>query len=201
MAKKRIFIAVNLPEDIRQKLVEVAEKWRWVPVRWLQSDNWHITIVPPFYVNEKELRLVKKTLERAVKTLRPFDINFDSIILAPPEKRARMIWLIGRQNMKLQDVKEKIEEAFLENKVTPSLKKEERNLLPHVTLARFEEGNLKELEQKTRTLEEAALSFTIAHLDIMESRLKSTGAEYEMLVEVPLGDESLLTAIKNISPL
>ena len=190
--KRRIFIAIGLPEEVRWGLGEAVEKWRWLPIRWLSPANWHVTVIPPSYVKEDEFPAVKTSLEKLAKSLQPFELSFDSIILAPPDKRARMIWLSGPRNTALQELKEKIEEEFMKNGQIPAVEKEERALLPHITLARFEEGALKDIEQRTRTLEEFKASFPVAALDIMESHLKSTGAEYERLASVPLGEKPLL---------
>ena len=186
MTRKRIFISIGLPEEVKRSLAEALKKWQWLPIRWLAEENWHITIIPPFYADEKELAAVKEVLEKAVKDFERFKLVFDSIILAPPEKKARMIWFSGPQNKKPEELKKKIEEAFSRHEAIPVLKPEKRPIASHITLARFEEGSLHELEQKTRILEELKISFLVEAVDITESHLKSSGAEYETLFSFSL---------------
>lgn len=185
--KRRIFISIGLPVEIVSRLEESLKKWQWLPIRWLGEANWHITVIPPFYADEKELGAVAEALGEVVKDFEPFPLVFDSIILAPPGRKARMIWLSGPFSRKLEALKQKIVEIFLQEKPLPSFESEERALTPHVTLARFEEGGLQELEQKTRTLEELQLTFSVAAIDITESHLQRAGAEYETLFTTPFG--------------
>ena len=41
----RIFIAVNLPENVKKKLAEYEENWLDLPIRWTKKENLHITLV------------------------------------------------------------------------------------------------------------------------------------------------------------
>ena len=56
--KHRIFIAINLPEDIRKKLSEFPAKWPELPVRWTKKENIHITLVFLGYLSEEELLFI-----------------------------------------------------------------------------------------------------------------------------------------------
>ncbi|MDO8561188.1 MAG: RNA 2',3'-cyclic phosphodiesterase [bacterium] len=187
--RKRIFISIELPDGVIQKLVESLEKWRWLPIRWLPPENWHITIVPPFYAEENEIAVIKEVLIKATRSFKPFEIAFDSIILAPLERKARMIWFSGPQSRELEMLKLEIERVFSKNKFIPTFKSEENMISAHITLARFDEGSLSELEQKTRTLEKLKLLFTVSAVDIMESHLKQSGAEYEMFAKISFVEE------------
>ena len=185
--RRRIFISIGLPEEVVHTLAEALKKWRWLPIRWSAEENWHMTIIPPFYADEKELFAAKEVMAVVARNFEPFRLAFDSIILAPPDKKARMIWFSGPQSKKLEEFKQKIEEVFLHSGAIFSLKHEKRSVASHITLARFEEGNLHELEQKTRILEELKLSFLAEAVDITESNLKSSGAEYETLSRISFG--------------
>ncbi len=189
--RKRIFIAVELPEELREKITEVVKRWQWLPIRWTPPSNWHVTVVPPFYADENELKQVIGVVKSAVGDIRPFSLSFNAVILAPPGKEARMIWLSGRSSRGLRQLKEALEDKIFEAKIMPGFVKEGRAPIPHLTLARFEEGDLRELEEKTKMLEETPLSFEACELAIMESRLKITGAEYQTLATILLGEEEV----------
>ena len=185
--RKRIFIAVGLPDETRAKIAGAVKRWQWLPIRWLKPENWHITVIPPFYAEEGELERVKEAAAEAAASLRPFSLSFRSIILAPPGKKARMVWLYGKASSGLQGLKEALEEKISEEKMIPGFTKEGRQVLSHVTLARFEEGALQQIEAKTSVLEELPMGFEVRELAVMESRLKATGAEYNTLARIPLG--------------
>lgn len=187
MTRRRIFIAVGLPDETRAKIAGAVKRWQWLPIRWLKPENWHITVIPPFYVGAEELERVKEAAAEAAASLRPFSLSFRSIILAPPGKKARMIWLYGTKNLDINKLKGALEKILSKSAAAGTFKKEDRPISLHVTLARFEEGALAQIESKTHTLEELNVSFDAAAIDIMESRLRPAGAEYTKIISVPFG--------------
>ncbi|MDP3727571.1 MAG: 2'-5' RNA ligase family protein [bacterium] len=205
--KHRIFIAIDLPPELKQRISETITQWRWLPIRWLAPASWHITLVPAVYLENSEtetlLELVHHSLPVPARPARlpdgqaggrqagrfgkPFPVRFSRVVLAPPGIQARMIWLEGDTPPELVRLKKKIEAAWGQAPGgLPPLKRESRPLALHITLARFEPGELKELESKTHTLGEVDFRFEAQEVTVMESRLKPSGAEYERLAAVPL---------------
>ncbi|MBI2639946.1 MAG: RNA 2',3'-cyclic phosphodiesterase [Candidatus Sungbacteria bacterium] len=184
--RRRIFIATGLSEELREKITEAVKRWQWLPIRWVPPQNWHITLVPPFYVTDQEFEAVRLLLLEEARKIHSFSIPFNSIELAPPGQEARMIWLFGAASEKLLELKRRFEERIVLEKSVGGFKKEERAVYPHITLARFEEGGLAEIEKKTRILEQLPLALEVSAIDIMESRLKITGAEYTLLDRISL---------------
>jgi len=184
--KRRIFVAIALPPKLKRGIAETIKQWRWLPIRWLAPENWHITLIPPMYLEDDEMRSLTALLERA-KVGKPFTVRFSRVMLAPPGRTARMIWLDGETPPELGGLKAKLEDLLIGRPHFFPVKRESRPLALHVTLARFEPGELRELEEKTRALGEAKCSFTAREIAVMESRLKPTGAEYETLATIPLG--------------
>jgi len=41
---KRIFIAINLPKQIKKQLAQFQENWPDLPARWLKKETLHITL-------------------------------------------------------------------------------------------------------------------------------------------------------------
>lgn len=190
--RRRIFIAIELPPDLKQQVSETIAQWRWLPIRWLAPENWHVTLIPPVYMEDGEVGYLTTLFGRG-RFGKPFPVRFSRVVLAPPGVQARMIWLEGDAPPELAQLRKKLEKLWASGPVLPPLKPEtrpavsrvERPLTLHVTLARFEPGELKELESKTRTLGEVNFRFEANEIVVMESRLKPSGAEYERLVSVP----------------
>lgn len=178
--KHRLFISVNLPQELKAKVAEAIKQWHWLPIRWLAPENWHITLVPPAYLEDAEVRLLCSFL-RGKRLGKPFAVKFSRIVLAPPGTKARMIWLEGETPPELSKLKKKIESLWLMNKSLPKIEIESRPLKLHVTLARFEPGDLEEIEEKTRILGEVKFHFEVKEVAVMESYLRPTGAEYRNL--------------------
>lgn len=181
-------MSIRLPEAVAENLEGVLSRWREkLPIRWLPKENWHLTVIPPFYADEGELSAVEEILEKTAKAFEPFELQFHALLFAPPGSRARMVWLSGKPNEKLEALKEALEGEIVREKAVPSFRQEKRRLVPHVTLARFREDDLSRAWQKTRILEDLKLSCVVESLEMTESHLKRSGAEYETLLRVPLG--------------
>ena len=183
--KRRIFLAIDLPADLKQQISEAITQWRWLPIRWLTSENWHITLVPPIYLEDREAERLTAVVSRG-RFGKPFLIHFSRMTLAPPGVAARMIWLEGETPPELMQLKKKVGKIIAATEGLPPLKPETRPLHLHATLARFESGELKGLESKTRTLGEVDFRFEASEVVVMESHLKPSGAEYARIATVPL---------------
>ena len=182
---ERIFIAIDLPPQLKEGIAGLITQWRWLPIRWLPRENWHVTLVPPMYLEDEEVRSLVLLLEGA-KLGKPFPIRFSEVSLAPPGLAARMIWLEGETPPELAATKKKLENLLIGKPHFFPVSREARPYKLHVTLARFEPGDLKELQERTRVLGNAKMSFTADEVVLMESHLKPTGAEYEKIATVAL---------------
>lgn len=183
--KRRVFVAIDLPSDLKAKIAEKIRQWRWLPIRWLKPEHWHITVIPPVALEDDEVAAFADAL-RASRLGGPFSVVFSNIVLAPSGGPARMVWLEGKTPEALPRLRTRIEEIWKANENLPPLRPEPRALALHVTLARFEPGDLKELEVKTKILGAAKLKFEAADIAVMESRPLPTGAEYATLATVAL---------------
>jgi len=161
--RHRVFIAINLPEDIKKELVKYQAKWPELPIRWAKKENLHITLEFLGYIsNEELLNTLKKTKEMAIKH-KPFSITLNKICYGPPNKPPRMVWVVGK---KIQEL----------------------NIFPHITLGRIKSWEFKQIEPEERPKvdEEINLSFEVNSIEVMESVLKRGGPEYTILESCPL---------------
>ena len=178
--KCRIFLALDLPPELKQQIAETIKQWHWLPIRWLAPANWHITLIPPVYLEDQEFSALVELLRKR-KIGEPFPVVFSRVLLAPPGVPARMIWLEGETPPELPKLKKKLERQWASQPALPPLKTESRPLHLHVTLARFDPGELRELEAKTRVLGEVDFAFEAREIAVMESHLKPSGAEYSTI--------------------
>jgi len=160
--KHRIFIAINLPEEIKKELINYQKKWPELPVRWTKKENFHITLeFLGYLINEELLKVCEKT-RKLVSKHKPFIVTLNKICYAPliknKNRAPKMIWVIG----------EKIEEF---------------NLIPHITLGRIRTWQFRqiELEERPEINEEINLSFEVNSIEVMESILKKEGPNYTII--------------------
>lgn len=178
----RIFIAVNLPENIRKKLSDYTAKWPELPCRWTKKDNLHITLNFLGYLTDEELLEVIKIVKEVAPRHDPFFINLRSILYGPKGKPPRLIWVEGEKSEDLGKLQEDLGNS-LEGFGVKSAKEQERGYVPHITLGRLKQWEFQRIEPEARPeiQEEIRLNFETSSIEIMESELRRGGPEYAIL--------------------
>lgn len=175
MKKRRVFIAINLPEHIREKLAEYQKKWPELPIQWTRPENLHITLDFIGYVTDEELvEVCKKTKEIADKH-NSFEIKLTKICYGPLNKSPRMVWAIGEKSEEFASLKDDLDKSLAIS--------EKRQFSPHITLGRIRKWEWQRIEPEERSEidEEIDLSFPVDSIELMESVLKRGGPEYTIL--------------------
>lgn len=194
--RHRIFIAINLPEDIKKRLSDYQKKWPTLPVRWTKKENLHITLVFLGYLTDEELLEVIKIIQQEVASRhQPFSINLNKIIYGPPKKMPpRMVWVEGEKSEKLGKLQKDLENSLLSSVALAKedINSESRPYVIHITLGRIREWEFRRIEPEERpeVNEEISLSFEVNSLEVMESQLKRGGPEYTILETVLLVDSN-----------
>ena len=185
--RHRIFIAINLPEDIKKELLNYQAKWPELPVRWTREDNLHITLIFIGYASDQDIGGVCKVTKEVVSRYSAFSVNLNKVCYGPPKKMPpRMVWVEGEKIKELADLKNDLERALVDAGV--HFETENREFKPHITLGRIKTWEWKKIEPEERPEinEEISLSFEVKTIEVMESQLKRGGAEYMVLESVPL---------------
>lgn len=191
---RRIFIAINLPEKIRNQLVNYQKKWPELPIRWTKKDNLHITLVFIGYVKDEEIPEICQIVEEIAGKNNIFTISLNKIVYAPPKKMPpRMVWVSGEKSEQLTKLQRASENSLLASPLRGDIKQGKRLYSPHVTLGRIKRWDFKqlEIEERPNINEDVSFSFEVNSIEIMESQLKRTGAEYTVLESVPLGNKTI----------
>ena len=189
--KKRLFIAINLPEEIKGKIEADIREFKQVieanlrgKIRWLPPENWHLTITFLGYQPDDAIPAIIESLKSiAQNQTGNLRIDFDKISFGPIGKRPRMIWLVGTNetSKNLALLKNKLEDELVKNNV--QFQREKRGLgAAHITLARFQVGQINLSEVKFPKI--GQIVFEAESLDLMESHLKRAGADYEILFSI-----------------
>lgn len=185
----RIFIAVNLPEDIKEQFLAQQKRLRNLPIRWVKKDNLHITLIFLGHLKDEEIAEVCKTTKETVQRTAPFSIKLKEVCYGPPGKTPpRMVWIVGENSLELAKLKDNLEKELLTTPNLNHLKTDIRAFSPHITLGRIRQWEWCQIEPEERTVveEKLSLSFDVRSIEVMESRLKRGGAEYIILEACPL---------------
>lgn len=178
MQKKKIFIEIAVPNQLRRRLVQKTTEWRDFPIKWLKEENLHITVAFIGYVDESVIPDICQKVNEAVNSFESFEIIFNRIELGPSAADPKMIWLSGEPSPDLGRLNEIIEEAL-----GMHLQKH-KEFHPHVTLGRIRKLKWDELSEKPVIDEKINLAMTVDSVSVMES--KSGGEEYNVLEECGL---------------
>jgi len=188
---RRIFIAIKLPEKIKSQFINYQRKWPDLPIKWTKKDNLHITLVFIGYVKDEEIPEICQIVEEIAGKNSIFTISLNKIVYAPPKKMPpRMVWVSGEKSEELTKLQRSLENSLLASPLKKNIK-QERLYSPHVTLGRIKRWDFKQLEIEERPSinENVSFNFEVSSIEIMESQLKRTGAEYTVLESVPLINE------------
>ena len=179
--RHRIFIAINLPGDIKKVLSSYEKKWRELPAKWVNQDNLHITLIFLGDLTDLELGEVCVATKDVVEKYKSFNLNLNKISYGPNEKLPpKMIWVSGEKSKELLVLKNELESSLLEK---VNFRPENRGFTPHITLARISSFGFRamEIEERPEVNENIDLTFTVESIDVMESVLKKTGPKYTII--------------------
>ncbi len=184
---KRIFIAINLPKEVKNELAKVQDEIRVNfeidPMKWVNEDNLHITLAFLGSVEKETLQSIESELEKL--DFARFEFLLDDVKYVPSRERAKMIWSTG-QGKQLNNLSREVDSILTE---VSGLRYSPDEFTPHVTL-----GRVKSFEFKNQPLEEIPLledmfvnlNFRIESVDIMESKLKKGGPNYNKIKSINL---------------
>jgi len=187
--RHRIFVAINLPEEIKNELFAYSEKWSVLPAKWTPRDNLHITLEFLGNLTDEEIGEVCVAVKNVAERHGSFSLNLNKIIYGPPLRPGsgqakkippRMIWAEGDKSKELSELRGDLENSLLERvRFVP----ENRVFAPHITLARINAWIWKgiELEERPEINELLDLMFTVESIEVMESELHRGGPEYTIL--------------------
>jgi len=184
MTKRRLFIAINLPDAIKKKLVEYKYNYSQLDsksIRWLGWFNLHITLLFIGYVTDDEMYEICNLVKEIGKKHEPFLIKFEKIIFGPPDKTPRMFWAQGEKSQELADL-----QGDLKDTIQQRTGYKYKAIRPHITLARFPVPTLKFLPKEIDDPFEYEI--LVDSIEVMQSVLRRTGAEYTILESVELGE-------------
>jgi 2'-5' RNA ligase len=184
---RRVFIAINLPDEIRSKLLKFQEEFSELPAKWVKKENLHLTLAFLGYLKDFHIEKVKEAVKTLGEEFSPFFVSLKRVCFGPPKiSPPRLLWVELEKNESLEILTKKIHHLLKENKIP--FVTEEREFLPHVTLARIKKWEFQRMEPEERPKINVSINdvFGVKSVEIMESHLKRSGAEYTILASYPL---------------
>ena len=180
----------KFPGEIRNALAAFLKELRGLApqAKWVRAENLHVTLK---FLGNTEIGKAGAAIENVLRTIRssqPVTLEFRGLGFFPNEKRPRVFWAGMDLSANLQPLAQDIDRSMHQLGFPP----EDRLFTPHLTLARFNPPGLPP-KLGSAVANHASRSFgslIAREFHLIESKLKSTGAEYTTVQSFPFVTET-----------
>lgn len=175
----RVFIAIKLPENIKEELDRLVTllKRSISNVKWVEKENFHITLRFIGEVDEDKVFQIAKILEEVSSRFSPFEVELGGLGKFP-----HVLWVgIEKGSDILRNIAYAIEGSLLREGFQPT----DKLFSPHITLGRLK----KEIKKLPLEVGFGPLSFTVDSIILMQSQLFPTGPVYTSIKIIKLKDQ------------
>ena len=189
----RMFIAIDLPPEVRERLARHINSVRQqVPdarASWTRPDNIHLTLKFLGDVELSRIEELSNATAQAVNSLAPFEIVVRSTGVFPNERFPRVLWIgIEDTQAKLRELYSRLEEEC----ARAGHPKEERPFRPHLTIARLRRSPKNARQAVSRDLERSLIvahqqtafepaEIVVSELLVIRSELGGQGSKYTVV--------------------
>jgi 2'-5' RNA ligase len=173
----RIFIALDIPAEIRARLTEYMERARALALdaRWARVEGLHVTLKFVGHVDDAVVEKIKAALT-SIKAA-PFVVRFEGVGFFPNPNAARVFWAGVDGGDHLPRLASTIE-AALEKLGFP---RENKPYHPHLTLARTSSQPLRELRPLLADPPPQFGTMTSREFFLYQSQPQKGGSKYTKL--------------------
>lgn len=178
----RVFIAINLPSEVKEKLVQLKSNFKRLSnIKWVETPNIHLTIKFLGDLTDEQIEIVKEILMRIVREKKQCPLIVDDLLFLPNKNKPRVIALSVRgEGVKIiSEIYNNLEKELAKVKIG---EREDRGFTPHITIGRVKGplgGKLSEFDIEP-------LTFCAETIDLVESQLTLTGPIYKMIKKFAL---------------
>jgi len=191
MEQIRAFIAIELPQELRQGLEQLQAGLKTAsqsPVKWVDPNGIHLTLKFLGNIAADSTGEITQAMRQASRGISPFLLKVGGLGVFPNLKRVRVVWVgISGEMDKLSKLHQNIESALKPLGFTP----ESRPFAPHLTLARLRSRASDEEQQRwgqliASTKFEVTYTIEVGAINLMRSQLTREGAIYTQISSVGL---------------
>ncbi len=183
----RLFVALNLPKKERLRVHRASARLREedLPVRWIDPENYHVTLKFLGDVRQERMAEVEEIVQRVAGSTPQFDMTLAGFGAFPTVRRPRVVWLGVAASAELRCLKQDLEWGLAD----AGFEAETRAFHPHLTLGRANAnggaGQFRGFDDVLAGMEFEGRS-TVHSLDLMRSHLFREGARYSVVSSAKL---------------
>lgn len=181
----RCFIAIELPDEIREGLGRLISKMKYKApdAKWVEPGSIHLTLKFLGSVESARIPEITGAVAEAASGIPPLKLDVSGLGTFPGPNRVRVVWVgVGGDTDKLLQLQKRIDD----NLDILGFPPENREFTPHLTLARVRESATPAERQQLGQLIAAVKAppigtFTASSVSLMRSQLYRTGAVYTQI--------------------
>lgn len=185
----RLFVAVDLPHDVREALDRLQSDLRrrdLSSLRWVRPEGIHLTLKFLGDTPAQRVPVIEEAVAGAVRGA-PFRLALGQPGTFGSGRGPRVLWVdLAADVGRLRELQAAVERALAEAGFPP----EERGFSPHLTLARVRQppapGTADRVSRALEAVSPPRAEFEVEEVVLMRSRLQPSGAVYERLAGFPL---------------
>ncbi len=188
----RLFFAANLPQDALDKVAEARNTVRAVlgddGIKWVRPEQFHYTLK---FLGELSPRRAYQAVEGTqvvARAIRPFDLTLGGVGAFPNTQRASVVWVGATAGAEpLCDLAGILDRTLAGR----GFHRERQPLKPHLTIARVKGygGETSVARNLASIVVPDITTFTLDHIDLMQSVLRPEGPTYTVVETFPLRQE------------
>ncbi len=170
----RLFIAIEIPEEVKRILIDAQRKIVF-PGKATNVSDFHLTLKFLGEVDEKKVNAVVSELSKI--SFSKFDVHLSGVGVFPDRNAARVMWVGIEPHKEIMELQSKVDGAT--RKLGFEL---DNNFHPHLTLSRIKFIDDKKLflaALDAAKIQEAR--FSVSSFKLIKSTLTSKGPIYEVL--------------------
>ncbi|MGB2628385.1 MAG: RNA 2',3'-cyclic phosphodiesterase [Candidatus Acidiferrum sp.] len=186
----RLFVAIQIPERVRTTFGSLVDEFGVIDprIKWVKSENLHITLKFLGRADTSQLASVVEVLSTIARSAHPIILDFVGVGCFPNARKPNILWAGIEASANVRTIVREMDQRL----AVLGFPLEEREFTPHVTLGRFDKtpyaGNLQIAIGRNTSREFGGFKALDFHL--VESTLKSSGAEYTILHSFPFTAEA-----------
>ncbi|MDN5363332.1 MAG: 2,3-cyclic 3-phosphodiesterase [Eubacteriales bacterium] len=186
--KKRVFIAIDIPEEIRDWLEEWQEELRraGITAKWVERENFHITLKFLGEVEVGKLENIRERLRRVARQHHPFSLRLKDVGVFPPGGVPQIVWMGVTGDMpSLLMLHRQVEDQMFEC----GFPHDRRKFHAHLTLGRLKNHPAPQEEEFWAQFRGISAPLDVEEFLLMESVLTPQGPIYHVIERFSLGKQ------------
>jgi 2'-5' RNA ligase len=181
MPPLRVFCAIELPSEVRARVIEHTKLLRdaapEVRASWERAEKLHLTLKFLGEIAPNRIEALSDAASRAAQNTQPFILTLEGAGAFPTRGLPRILWLgVNDSSGVLSQLQKHLEEEC----ESVGFAREERPFHPHLTIARIRTPTAtRQLARLHQEIGFVAIDFPVKELVVMRSELGPGGSNYK----------------------